>query len=171
MPRKSEWLQHVTSAIEQLHDFPAPVVDRATLEQLLQVRRRQAIRLMHRFGGYQTSRTYLIDRTELLKQLQTIAAGETHQGEIQRQQRLIASLRPRKSIRVAIDVWDRQFTELPPGTVIRPGILEIEFKTADELLGRLFALAQAIHNDYEGFETLIAGFVPISLHSDGKACT
>ena len=171
MPRKPEWLQHVTSAIHELQSFPAPVVDRASLEKLLQVHRRQAIRLMHRFGGYQASRTFLIDRLDLLKQFEAITVGETHQREIQRRQRLVASLMPRKTIRVPTDVWDRKLTELPPGTSIRPGILEIEFKNADQLLGRLFELAQSIHNDYERFESLIASFVPISSDSDGKACT
>ena len=171
MPRKPEWLQHVTSAIQELQSFPAPVVDRATLEKLLQVRRRQAIRLMHRFGGYQTSRTFLIDRLDLLQQFEAIAAGETHERETQRRQRLIASLRPRKSIRVATDVRELKLTALPPGTHVRPGVLEIEFTNADQLLGRLFELAQAIHNDYDRFESLIACFVPISYHSGGKACT
>ena len=162
MPRKSEWLQNVTSAIEQLQAFPAPVVDRATLEKLLQIRRRQAIRLMHRFGGFQAGRTYLIDRSSLLQQFEAIAAGKTHQAEIERRQRLIASLKPRKTIRVANDIWERKLEDLPLGTHIRPGILEIEFTTSDELLGRLFELAQAIHNDYDRFATLIASFVPIS---------
>ena len=161
MPRKPEWLQNLTSAIQELQSFHAPVVDRATLEKLLQVRR-QAIRLMHRFGGYQANCTFLIDRLDLLQQFGAIAVGETHQCEIQRRQRLVASLRPRKTIRVATDVWERKLTELPPGTSIRPGILEIEFENADQLLGRLFELAQAIHNDYERFESLVACFVPIS---------
>jgi hypothetical protein len=162
MPRKSEWLQNVTRAIRELQSFPAPVVDRATLETLLQVRRREAIRLMHRFGGYQSSRLFLIDRLDLLKQLEAIAAGETHQGEMKRRQRLVASLKPRKTIQFAADVRDRKLTELPPGTCFRPGVLEIEFKDADQLLLRLFELARAIHNDYERFEVLIAEFVPIS---------
>jgi hypothetical protein len=171
MPRKPEWLQNVTSAIQELHAFPAPVVDRATLEKLLNVRRREAIRLMHRFGGYQTSRTFLVDRLELMNQLEAIQRGETHQAEMQRRQRLDASLKPRKTIPVTPDVWKLKLAELPQGTRFRPGLLEIEFQTADQLLGRLFELAQALHNDYEQFETLISHFVPISSPAGGKACT
>ena len=48
---------------------------------------------MHRFGGYQANCTFLIDRLDLLRQFGAIAAGETHQREIQRQQRLVASLK------------------------------------------------------------------------------
>jgi len=39
---------------------------------------------MHRFEGYQSSRTFLIDLSELLKKFETIAAGESHQVEIER---------------------------------------------------------------------------------------
>ena len=66
---------------------------------------------MHRFGGYQANCTFLIDRLDLLQQFGAIAAGETHQREIQRRQRLVASLMPRKNIRVATDVWERKLTE------------------------------------------------------------
>jgi hypothetical protein len=170
MPRKPEWLQNVTAAIEELHHFPAPVIDRATFEKLLHIQRRQAIRLMHRFGGYQAGHTFLVGRLDLLQQLEAIRQGETHQAETQRRQRLEASLRPRKTIPVAPEVWERKLTELPVGTRLRPGILEIEFQNANQLLERLFALAQAIHNDYEQFDDLISHFVPISPPTGGKAC-
>ena len=170
MPRKPEWLQNITSAIEELHRFPAPVIDRATFEKLLRIQRRQAIRLMHRFGGYQAGRTFLVGRLELLQQLKAIQQGETHQVEMQRRQRLEAGLRPRKTIPVAPEVWERKLTELPLGTRLRPGILEIEFQNASQLLERLFELAQSIHNDYEQFEALISHFVPISPPTGGKTC-
>jgi len=171
MPRKPEWLQNVTSAIQQLHDFPAPVVDRATLEKLLIVRRREAIRLMHRFGGYQAGRTFLIARLDLIRQLEAIEGGETHQMELERRSRLEASLKPRKAIQAASDVWGRKLAELPPGIQFTPGLLEIHFESAEQLLSRLFELAQAIHNDYERFEATISRFVPISSPMHGKACT
>ena len=171
MPRKPEWLQNVTGAIEQLQSFPAPVIDRRTLEKLLQVRRREAIRLMHRFGGYQASRTFLLDRQVLLKQLQAIEGGETYQAEKKRIQRLQSSLKPRKAITASPDVWERRLAELPAGTRFRPGILEIEFQNAEQLLERLFELAQAIHNDYDTFEDLLTRFVPILLPDGGNSCT
>jgi hypothetical protein len=171
MPRKPEWLQYVSTAIEQLHSFPAPVVDRGTLEKLLHVHRRDAIRLMHRFGGYQANRTFLIDRHDLLQQLSAIEKGEAYQGERKRRHRLEASLQPSKAITAASGVWKRKLAELPPGTRFSPGLLEIEFGNAEQLLERLFELAQAIHNDYEQFESLIRDFVPISSPASGNACT
>src|SRR3981189_2421843 len=116
MPRKPEWLQNVTSAIQELLSSPAPVVDRATLEKLLHVRRRDAIRLMHRFGGYQTSRTFLIDRVSLLAQLAAIEKGGPYQVEMKRRQRLQTSLKLRKTIPVTSAIWQRKLEVLPPGT-------------------------------------------------------
>jgi len=53
----------------------APVIDRATFEKLFGVRRRRAIQLLHFFGGYQADRTFLLDRRELLRQLEPLAAS------------------------------------------------------------------------------------------------
>ncbi len=75
---------------------------------------------MHRFGGYQANCTFLIDRLDLLQQFGAIAAGETHQREIQRRQRLIASLMPRKTIRVATDVQRQLFLLLDDNYFSRP---------------------------------------------------
>ena len=60
MPRSPQWFHQLASALAQLQTFPAPVVDRASLEEMLQISRRSAIRLLHEFGGYQAGRTFLI---------------------------------------------------------------------------------------------------------------
>ena len=38
-----------------------------------------------------------------------------------------------------------------------PGRIEVRFSGAKEAVGRLFALAQALTNDYEQFEALVEG--------------
>ena len=50
------WLLHVPRIIEELRRLPVPVLDRATIEKLFGLKRRQAILLLHRFGGYQSLR-------------------------------------------------------------------------------------------------------------------
>ncbi|MBL8216784.1 MAG: hypothetical protein JNK87_39055 [Bryobacterales bacterium] len=40
-----------------LEELDLPVIDRAGIEQIFGVRRRRAIQLMHKFGGYQAART------------------------------------------------------------------------------------------------------------------
>ena len=68
MPAKALWLLHIPDIIAMLESFDVPVVDRAVIEHLFGLRRRRAIQLPHRFGGYQAGRTYPgrpadIDRT------------------------------------------------------------------------------------------------------------
>ena len=47
--------------------------------RLLGLHRRPAIRLMHRLGGYQSGRTFLIETQKLIGALEEIASGEAFQ--------------------------------------------------------------------------------------------
>lgn len=62
MPAKALWLLHVPGIVSQLETFDVPVVDRAIVEHLFGLQRRQAIELLHRFGGYRAGWTFLVDR-------------------------------------------------------------------------------------------------------------
>jgi hypothetical protein len=46
---------------------------------------------------------------------------------------------------------------LPAGIRLEPGSLKVEFHDSQELLQKLFALSQAIANDFEQFEKIAAG--------------
>ena len=39
--------------------------------------------------------------------------------------------------------------------LVEPGRIEVRFSGAQDAVGRLFALAQALTNDYEQFEALV----------------
>jgi hypothetical protein len=73
MPAKAAWLLRIPDIVALLESFVVPVVDRAIVERLFGLRRRRAIELLHRFGGYQAGRTFLIDRKILIEQLQRLA--------------------------------------------------------------------------------------------------
>jgi hypothetical protein len=151
MPRKSEWYQHLPAALAMIRTFPAPVVDRAGLETLLQVSRRAAIRLMHRFGGYQAGRTFLIAREDLARQLEAIRDGDNYQWESRRRERLDRALQKRIVIQVTSEVKNRTLLNLPSGVELERRKLEIRFESTEELLRRLFEFSQAISSDYESF--------------------
>ena len=163
MPRQAEWLQQVPAALKALEHVTTPVIDRATLEKLLRIHRRCAIRLMHRFGGYQAGRTFLIDRPALMRQLKRIAAGEPYRYELERRERLgnqLAETRRdlaarRITIPAAPDVAYRELSGLPSTIHLAPGRLEITCSDAQDLLRQLMELAQAIANDFDRFETLV----------------
>jgi hypothetical protein len=138
-----------------------PVVDRAVFESLFGVRRRRAIQLMSFFGGFQAGRTFLVDRLDLIRQLEPVEAGAEFVMEHRRRQRLVEALeqvrRHRAAARVSISVerLTGNIANLPEGIGLQPGSLNISFDGAEDLLRKLYALAQAAANDFEAFSAEI----------------
>ena len=165
MAAKPRWWQHIPEIRRMLADVRLPVIDRAAVERLFGLRRRQAIELLNRLGGYQAGRTFVIGREQLIAQLDAITAGGEFRQEAGRRERLAASIekiqRTRQSeavrIPVAAEVFGGSMRTLAPGVELRPGRLEIEFSGPEDLLRKLFGLAQAVANDYAGFEHLAGG--------------
>ena len=109
--------------------------------------------------GYQTGKTFLVDRHVLIGNLRRVAAGEEFGWESRRKERLdgaIDRLRryqtaARVSIPVPPDVFSRKLKDLSPGLVLEPGHLHVTFSGAVDLLAKLFELARAASNDYDRF--------------------
>ena len=159
MAAKAAWLLKIPEIVSLLETFDVPVVDRAIVEHLFGLRRRQAIELLHRFGGYQAGRTFLVDRLRLIDQLRRLAEQDEFQAESRRKERLEHAFdqlrRHRSAARVRIpmqpDVCGRNLADLPAGVALEPGQLRIEFFSAEDLLGKLYELAQAASNDFDRF--------------------
>jgi hypothetical protein len=140
-----------------------PVVDRAVFERLFGVRRRRAIQLLHYFGGYQTGRTFLIDRLSLIEQLAPLEASAEFAVEQRRRERLVESLdklrRSRAGARVTIPVQAASANDgvLPAGIQIEAGMLRVGFTDVTDLLTKLYALSQAAAADFEAFRTVVEG--------------
>jgi hypothetical protein len=167
MPSPPQWFQWVDDALEALRAFPGPLVDRASLETLLRVSRRTAIRLMNGFGGYQAGKTFLIDREDLIAALERVQTGETFSHEVRRRIRLADDLeRTRRDwrarqVKLPVAAEPRQAASLPAGMrIVRAGVLEVEFSSGGELLGRLYELVRMAGEDFETFETLLGGTEP-----------
>jgi hypothetical protein len=162
---KPRWWHHIPEIRSMLADVEMPVLDRAAIEGLFGLRRRQAIELMNRLGGYQAGKTLLIARDQLLARLDAIAAGDECQQEAARRERVAASIetiqRARKSeavrIPISAEVFGGRLGTLPPDVRLRPGKLEVEFSGLEDLLRKLFGLAQAVANDYGSFERAAVG--------------
>ena len=164
MPRQPQWFQHVPQALEQLRELPAPALDRAALEKLLHVSRRAAIRLLHRFGGYQAGRTFLIGRDELIQALESVLADPAYQFESRRRHRLSDDLentrRDLRSRQVKLPVAPdpKPGASLPSDMrLVRPGVLEVQFASAEDLLGRLYELVRIAGEDLEAFDAVLYG--------------
>ncbi|HEY3742916.1 MAG TPA: hypothetical protein VGL53_23880 [Bryobacteraceae bacterium] len=163
MPRRVEWIERLPAAIEELKEFSGPVIDRDILERVLRIHRRVAIRLMHRLGGFQSGKTFLIDRLHAIEQLERVGRGEDLKFERDRRARLAVELEEARRLsrgrNVVIDttpdVHERVMKDLPPGIHLQPGELRIEFAGAEDLLRHLFELSQSILNDYERFRAAV----------------
>jgi hypothetical protein len=159
MPAKALWLLHIPEITAMLETFDVPVVDRAIIERLFGLRRRRAIELLHRFGGYQAGRTFLVDRRLLIDHLRRLSDGEEFHRESQRKERLdhiVDQLRRHQAaVRVKIpvqsDVFSRKLADLSPGVALEAGHLHIAFSGTEDLLGKLFELSQAASNDFDRF--------------------
>ena len=157
MPARPQWFHQVASAQEALRASSALVIDRASIEKLFGVSPRTAVRLMNRFGGYQAGKTFLIGREELIAALKSLQADETFGHELRRRQRVSEDLeRTREDLkarRVKLPVLaaaadPARATSLPSGMrVVRPGVLEVEFESAEDLLARLYELVQLAGRD------------------------
>lgn len=168
MPRRTEWIERLPSAVEELKQFSCPVIDRAILERVLRIHRRVAIRLMHRLGGFQSGKTFLIDRSRVIEQLERISRGDDFGIERDRRTRLAVQLEEARrlsrgrnvAIETSADVHERVVKDLPPGINLQPGELRIEFTGAEDLLRKLFELSQSILNDYDRFRAAVEDVRP-----------
>jgi hypothetical protein len=147
----------------ELEHLDVPVVDRAGIERLFGLKRRRAIELLHEFGGYQTGRTFLVERQGLLQALEALESQDGYVAERRRRERLrdvvdasrehLLATRVRIPVRPA--VARPSLDRLAPGVHLAPGMLSIEFLRPIDLLEKLFSLAQAIADDFDKFEALI----------------
>jgi hypothetical protein len=161
MPAKKTWLLRLTEIRQQLTAMDAPVVDRAVFERLFGVRRRRAIQLMHYFDGYQSGRTFLLNRLALIEKLAPLEASAEFALEQRRRQRLLESLekvrRARAGARVTIAVAPVCPSALPEGVELNRGSMHITFSDVPDLLSKLWATAQAAAIDFEGFRAAAEG--------------
>ena len=157
MPTQSQWLLRVPEIAWEISQLQFPVVDRAVFEKVFGVRRRRAHQLMHQFGGYQIGRTFLIDRGSLLRELERIQSGEEFGREKMRKKRLSGELEAvrklaaasKVTVRIKEDIFNATLPDLPDGVVLQPGMLTVSFRSPEDLLERLFVLAQVLSNEFD----------------------
>jgi hypothetical protein len=159
VPAKPQWLLHIPEILAQLRAMDVPVVDRGACEKLFGVGRRQAIELMHHFGGYQSGNAVLLDRAALIIQLEAIGAGSDVERERRRKARLAEKIetlhRYRAATTVRIPVVPVPVDELPVGVTFTGGRMIVEFSTVEELLSKLYGLAQRAAAEFESFCAMV----------------
>jgi hypothetical protein len=159
MPPKPRWLLTIPDAIRQLEALDRELLTRRDLEQLFGVSKARAAILMRTFGAERTGNVRTLARASLLRQLKARRKGAAFSGEVDRRERVIATLRQARiagiRVPVATEVFSLKLAGLPTGVTVVPGRIEVHFTGAREAVARLFALAQALTNDYDRFEDLV----------------
>ncbi len=169
MPAKCRWLINIPAIIERLSQMDIPVIDRMIFERVFEVRRRRAIDLMKRFGGgFECGNAGFLDRLKVIDQLRKLAAGDELERELQRKEHLgkrideASRYRSAAGVRIPISpqAMDRSFPVLPDGVCLSGGKLVAEYTTAEQLLQRLFEVAQAAANNFDAFREAVEASVP-----------
>ena len=170
MPPQLTWLHRLPDIVAQIKGLPSPVIDRSVVEQIFQVQRRQAHKLMAEFGAHQLGsgrgRTLVLTRDELVAWLEALVHTEEFERTRLRKQKLATSLlesRERlKHRRVEVRVDPRQRSqgrEAWPATLqLSPGRLQIDFTTPNHLAEQLALVALALEDEWETFSA--PGIVP-----------
>ena len=105
----------------------------------------------------------MVDRLRLIAQLEVLQNGDGYRQESRRRMNLEETVerarRQAAATRVKIQVepgaWSTRIHTLPAGIRLEPGSLSVEFGDPQELLQKLFALSQAMANDFECFERMV----------------
>jgi hypothetical protein len=156
VPARPRWLLAVPDAIAQLETLDRERLTRRDLEDLFGISKPRAAVLMRTFGAEPVGNIRMLARTQLLRHLRARQKSAAYSGEVDRRERLITALRRARvsGIRVPVvaSVLSIKLAGLPEGVTVARGRIEVRFDGAREAVGRLFALAQALTNDYERFE-------------------
>ena len=161
MPPKPRWLLAIPDAISQLEKLYRTLLTRRDIERLFDVSTARAATLMQTFGAEMTG----YQRT-LPGRSSSASSGNTgpdppSAAKWNVANRLVAELRKARvtGIRVTLPVetFDAKLASLPEGVSVSRDRIEVRFSGAKEAVGRLYALAHALVNDYERFEALVDG--------------
>jgi hypothetical protein len=102
------------------------------------------------------------DRAVVIRRLHEIVEGQEEHFEIERRRKVadaIEMLRreriesPQLLVEAPVRVLSHKLRNLPSGVSIAPGRITVEFTEPREALEKLLALAKAIDNDYDSFES------------------
>jgi hypothetical protein len=155
MPARPRWWLRIPEILGTIESLDLGWLDRPAIEKIFQVRRRRAIELLNGFGGFQTGRTFLIERDVLVRQIRAIRDGEDYRWDQGRRRKLSEAISAARQFsqaaRVSIKVLAAS-PALPPGVRIEPGRMTIDFDDVQDLLAKLYSISQAAARDFETFE-------------------
>jgi hypothetical protein len=163
MPDQPLWLERVPAVLDFLSGPEAPaLLDRGAIEALLGVRRRRAILILHKCKApRRRGREMLAPRESVVAFLQSQRHEAALSRERARQHQVAEALgQARRELALPRISLPRQQTKLtlaglPPGIHLTQRNLSVDFATAQDLIEKLFTVAQAFAHDYASLEAAL----------------
>ena len=166
MPGKPLWHDRIDEIRAALERAETPLLDRAAIERLFGLKRRQAINLMARFNGFLSGRHWLVERASVLRELDRLAREPGYGQRLRAKRKLSAHIEEVKARRIEfarpITVPSENLVQkgekLPAGVFCpRPGQMVLDYASVDALLAQINALAMAAVDDFAGFSEAVLG--------------
>lgn len=161
VPLQPSWFPRIPALLESLQAETAPgEFTRRDVEQLFGVRRRRAILLLHRFEAFRRGPDLVARRDSVIAYLQRQwSTDAAEQAALQDRQVSDALAEARRALvlpSIPLPPPKRlsaiTFAGLPPGIELTREELSVTFSSAQDLVEKLFTLAQAFANDYESLD-------------------
>lgn len=159
MPAFPQWYQRIPVALATLRRVDTPDFDRSAIEALLKVSRRDAVRILHRFGATRVGNSLKIARTDLILCLEAVQRDGSYRFERQRRHAVAREVvqAEQDAIARSIAIQQPEPASLPaldtlPDTIeLRAGLLSVRHAGPADLLRQLLLLARTICHDHSTF--------------------
>lgn len=169
VPLQPTWFRRIPALLATLRaDSAPPEFTRRDIEHLLGVRRRRAILLLHRIGAQRRGSELIAPRDAVISYLEErwsdeaaalSATQERQVAETLAEARRALTL-PRIPLPSPTQLSAITFAGLPAGIHLTRAELSVTFSSAQDLVAKLFTLAQALANDYESLEEALTDHNP-----------
>lgn len=165
MARAPSWYDHLDEAVGALRQFPAPTVERPDVERVFRLSRRDAIRLLHKFGARERNDRLSIGREALVRRLEAVQESPEYLSERRRRDQVREakselrkhSVAQRMLLPAAAEAPGSLAEMLPPHIRLYRNRLTVDFPEGshDELLARLLEVARTARDHPDGFRDAV----------------
>lgn len=165
MPAQPLWFHRLDEILAELRHLDQPYLDRLAVERLFRIGARRARQLMAPVASIQIGNAAAVSRPALLAHLERLAQSDRLHWELRRRARVVEELdRTRRHLAArqvrlpaAPSRSSRLLQDLPSGIELQPGTLRVTFEGAEDLAAKLFALSQAMADDWPAFSEAVGG--------------
>jgi hypothetical protein len=157
--QNAKWLADTPNILDAVRKLDTEWLDRAMIERLFSLKRRQALYLMARIGAEPFGSSWLLNRSALIAGLTSILDSPAFEVQMSRRQGLAEALADSRARAIPIRVTpeDVRRTALPEGVVFERHRLTVDFKDSEQLLTRLYQIATFMANDFDAFRASVEG--------------